>query len=276
MKIFIKKLIANINYGLLEKSKNKQQKAFIFNDLSELKHYQSLYGGNLNIISKSEITIDENIEKYISNLDKDVIDDEGALPIGHNVKEIINHDVEHYILNISGESTLKNGFRYIKELLLQRHNFFIHQSYEKLIENNIPVYSVKTDAFTILDSDLEKAKKLLNFESGIGNWRVSKIDKIILPLTDWVMKENHEIPVKKLETKLLDIPDEWDTKAICEQFIKHRIVMTRAEYGGSGKSYNCEYMRKLGYNVLFVCPTRKLVQEIKGNSVTENIVFQLV
>ena len=34
--IYRKKLIANINYGLLEKSKNKQQKTFIFNDLSAL------------------------------------------------------------------------------------------------------------------------------------------------------------------------------------------------------------------------------------------------
>ena len=47
-----------------------------------------------------------------------------------------------------------------------------------MIKNNIPVYSVKTNAFTILDSDLEKTKKILNFESGIGNRIVSKIEKI--------------------------------------------------------------------------------------------------
>ena len=152
--IYIKKLIANINYRLLEKSKSKQQKAFIFDDLSELKHYQSLYGGNLNIINKSEVKIEESINK----LDVDIVDDDGNPEISDALKDV-KDDNEYYILNISGESTLKNGFRYIKELLLQHHNFFIHQSHEKLIENNIPVYSVKTDAFTILASDLEKAKK---------------------------------------------------------------------------------------------------------------------
>ena len=77
------------------------------------------------------------------------------------------------------------------------------------------------------------------------------------------MKENHEIPIKKLETKVLDIPDEWDTKGICEQFKEYKNVMIRAEYGGSGKSYICEYMKKLSHNVFFVCPTNKLAQKKK-------------
>jgi hypothetical protein len=49
---YIKKLIGNINFGLLEKSQNKRQRSFVFDDLSELKHYQSEYGGRINIISK--------------------------------------------------------------------------------------------------------------------------------------------------------------------------------------------------------------------------------
>ena len=74
---------------------------------------------------------------------------------------------------------LKNGFRYIKELLLQHHNYFINQSYQTLVDMGIYVYSVKTDAFTIKSSDVEKAKQLINFESGIGNWRLSKTEDII-------------------------------------------------------------------------------------------------
>ena len=67
---YIKKLIANINFGLLEKSQNKQQKTFLFDDLSELKHYQSQYGGNLNIISKTEqihTQSDDPLDKYIED-----------------------------------------------------------------------------------------------------------------------------------------------------------------------------------------------------------------
>ena len=37
--------------------------------------------------------------------------------------------------------------------------------------------------------------------------------------------------------------------------------MNRAELPGSGKSYWCEHMMKLGYKVLFVCPTNVLAQK---------------
>ena len=77
---------------MLEKSQNKQQKTFIFNDLSELKHYQSLYGGKLNIISISE----QNIEAYVSDLDTGIIDDDdGNSPISYTVKESTKDDIEH-------------------------------------------------------------------------------------------------------------------------------------------------------------------------------------
>ena len=104
-------MIANINFGLLEKSQNKQQKTFLFDDLSELKHYQSQYGGNLNIISK----IEQIHEQSNNPLDKD-IEDADRLTATNTVKQ-------YYALNIYGSSTLKNGFRFIKELLLQQHNF---------------------------------------------------------------------------------------------------------------------------------------------------------
>jgi len=88
-------LIANINFGLLEKSQNKQQKTFVFDDLSELNHYQSQSGGSLNIISKLE-----QIHEQSNNpLDKD-IEDADLLTTTNTAKE-------YYALNISGSSTLK-------------------------------------------------------------------------------------------------------------------------------------------------------------------------
>ena len=68
-----------------------------------------------------------------------------------------------YILKLSAEASLTNGFRYIKELLMQRHNVYLNNSYKMLTDNGVDVYSVKTDAFTIRQSQLESAKELPNW-----------------------------------------------------------------------------------------------------------------
>ena len=74
-----------------------------------------------------------------------------------------------YILNISASISLTNGFRYIKELLMQHHNYYMNECHETLVKNCIQVATVKSDALTISEGDLEKAKHLLNFKIGIGN-----------------------------------------------------------------------------------------------------------
>ena len=51
----------------------------------------------------------------------------------------------------------------------------MHQDYHKLIEKEIKVYSVKTDAYTISQEDEEEARRILKTEQGeIGKWRISK------------------------------------------------------------------------------------------------------
>jgi len=52
--IYLKKLIANVNIGLLEKGTNRDQKTFIFDSLEEAQHYQAQYGGNLSILRKEQ------------------------------------------------------------------------------------------------------------------------------------------------------------------------------------------------------------------------------
>ena len=54
-----------------------------------------------------------------------------------------------YALVLKDQRHLKNGFRYIKELLLQHRNHKLEIAYDALKTNNISVYSVKTDCFTI-------------------------------------------------------------------------------------------------------------------------------
>ncbi|MFM7984443.1 MAG: hypothetical protein ACKPKO_34470, partial [Candidatus Fonsibacter sp.] len=78
-----------------------------------------------------------------------------------------------FIRNLYVEASLKNGFRYIKELLMQYHNFHLNISYKLLTDDGVDVYTVNTDAFTIRQSQLETARGLLNWEDGVGNWRLN-------------------------------------------------------------------------------------------------------
>ena len=178
----------------------------------------------------------------------------------------------YYIVSKSGERKLMNGFRYIKELLLQNHNFHMYESYEKLKANNINVYAVKTDAFHIAKKDVSKAKKVLNFYDDIGGWRVEK--NKVKPITQkysWRHNEIPTIPVYKSERE--EIEDEWDTEAICKKNIRRKRMMIRAKYAGSGKSFIGKHVQKMGYNTLFVVPQNMLKQEIECDAETLNTFF---
>ena len=61
---------------------------------------------------------------------------------------------------------------------------------------------------------------------------------------------------------------------MCDMFEEKR-VMIRASLPGCGKSYACEHMRNRGHNVLFVCPTHRLVQKYGSSGVTTNRCFSI-
>ena len=50
---------------------------------------------------------------------------------------------KYYILDVSDQTNRNNGFRYIKELLLQHHNFKMYRGYKSLVDNGVEVFSVK-------------------------------------------------------------------------------------------------------------------------------------
>ena len=57
---YLKKLLACVNFGLLEKGCSKAQNSYIFDSLDEAQHYQAQYGGKISILRKQELTfIDE-------------------------------------------------------------------------------------------------------------------------------------------------------------------------------------------------------------------------
>ena len=128
-----------------------------------------------------------------------------------------------------------NGFRYIKELLLQGHNFNMYETYEKLKSHNIRVYAVKTDAFHIARKDLRKARKLLDFHNDIGGWRVES-NRVFELEAGYKWKFNELVKIPTFENETIPIEDEWDVESSCNKIIEKRRVMIRAKFAGSGTS----------------------------------------
>lgn len=150
----LKKQIANCNFGLLEKHVNKSHKSYIFESYAEAKFYQARYGGTINYIRQYE----ERTTCTASGLDEGIGDVEPTLRT-----EFVPTDKVLCFLNISKSADLIDGFRYIKELLLQHHNYDMLAAHERLQEAGVKVYTVKTDAFTIDAGQLELARGVLDF-----------------------------------------------------------------------------------------------------------------
>ena len=112
-------------------------------------------------------------------------------------------------------------------------------------------------------TDLDKARELLNFDNGIGSWRLSKTDDIIYPYENITVKKCDDFEYSKVESTRLLIEDEWDVNEMIDHFEDKRRVMVRADFGGCGKTYACKKMVERGHKVLFVCPTNKLAQNNK-------------
>ena len=148
----------------------------------------------------------------------------------------------------------KKWFQSYQGVVTTTSYFLMHQSCQTLIENDIQIYSVKTDALTVEKSDMSKANELFNFNDGLGSSNLSKENNIILPARQWNLVINHETEIKQLEIHHLDVPDEWDTKAVCKRIQEHKRVMVRAEYAGCGKSYAARYMNRLKIQSVICMP----------------------
>ena len=247
---------------MLEKSNNTAQRSDIFNSLREACHYQKEHGGRIYALHEDIHERDEETEE-----------------------ERRHKGDTYYILNTTDRKTLVNGYRYIKEMLLQ-YNYAMYEAYTKLEEKGVKVYSVKSDAFSIHQDDLSKVRPnpnhfiksyregILDFESAIGNWRVST-SRINYPTEKYKFKYNKLIQIPLQENEALDVVDEWDAEAVCKQLIQSSPCIIRAKYPGSGKSFLGQYLNKMGYNVLFVVPHNRLSQEIEGEATTLNMFFSI-
>ena len=254
--IRIQKLIANVNFGLLEKNTNKTHKSYAFDTLKEALYYQNKIGGKINRISGMYF-------------------DEIELPNGETDFVEKEMDRKYYCLTVTDKATLRNGYIYIKELLLQHHNFKMHTDYTKLTENHIRVWSVKTDAFIIRKEHSRRAKNLIEFSDRIGGWRHEKSKNIAEPTEQWTPKKNEMIAIPVFNNETRPIENEWDTESIAKDIITHNPMMIRSKYAGGGKSHIAKHFSKLGYNTLFVVPQNSLSQNIDDDAVTTNKFFAI-
>ena len=254
----LQKKVANISIGMLEKSHNTSQKSSTFNSLREACYYQKL---NPN----SKIYTIGQYQTELEELEDDemrVRDTEG---------------MTYYVLNVSDEKVLSNGFTYIKELLLQYHNFKMYETYKTLTDNNIKVYSVKTDSITIHEDDLDKVygytylrkwrEGLLKFGDEIGDWRLEEKHTITLPTQPYKYKFTELPEIPKIKNINISIEDEWNTESICKKVIKQNPVIVRGKFPGTGKSYIGQHFQKMNKNVLFVVPTNRQLQEIQDKGI---------
>ena len=296
----IKKTLANIAFGMLEKSFNRKTVSRMFDGIKEALHHQKKYGGKIYVMDEVEMEkywewreLDDNWTIGFEDGEPHFQHKYGGISYSHFDYKIedgktywhykdedyqkhkqINTNSKYYIVSKTGERKMTNGFRYIKELLLQNHNFDMYESYEKLKANNINVYAVKSDAFHIAQKDVRKAKKVLNFGCEIGSWRVesNKVNHISQRYS-WRHNEIPAIPVYKSERE--EVFDEWDVQAICEKIIRRKRMMLRAKYAGSGKSFIGKHLQKMGYETLFVVPQNMLKQEIDCDAETLNKFFSI-
>ena len=221
-------------------------------------HNQTSYGGKVHKLSYVKETIEEERDEETFSTTINSYEDELEA---------------YYILNLRDKAQLKNGFRWIKEILLQYHNFTMWEAWWKLRNANVTVYSVKTDAYTISSGDEAKAREVLDFHNDVGCWRVSKCDDIKLPTDEYKFVKNQLIEIPVYKSEVIEVENEYDTDTIVEKIVEKRQVMIRGLYAGTGKSYICKRTAELGYKVVFVCPTNRLLQEFEGEAMTVNKFF---
>ena len=259
----LKKTIANCNYGMLEKQINRTRKSKLFDTYEDAKFFQTQYGGEITFIKQYEV------KEGGWNEEGDEMTIDELLPTGKAL----------FILNLSAESSLSNGFRYIKELLMQHHNFYLNNCRNLLRRHNVDVYFVKTDAFAIPAESLELAKELLNWEEGLGSWRLNRTEDLKTPYEENMIskRENNLIEVKAHETHPIDltVEDEHNLDKLCGHFEEKRRVMIRGEFPGCGKSHACRHMEQRGHKVLYVCPTNKLSSNYGESGCTINKFFSI-
>lgn len=269
----LKKLIMNVVIGTMSKSKSELRKSYLFNSIEEAKSVQETSGGTINSISEYKIKYYRDSENGIVYNNKDEIVIEDVFKDDQYSYQIYNEGQTLYILTISDKAELNNGYRYIAELIIQKHNYYMYDCFKKLEKAKIVVKSVKIDAFTIPMKNLKKAKKILLFHSSFGNW--SYKSDFSYPTLPYKSIENNNIEIEATVNNNVNINNEFNTQNICNIIIELKNMLILGNTPGAGKSYIASAIK---LNKLFVVPTNKLVCKYRSDgysAVTINKFFSI-
>ncbi|DAC81756.1 TPA_asm: S1H [Trichoplax MELD virus] len=234
-----KKFIVNKNLGLIEKKRNVKTITKVFKNYDEAFYYQnSLDNGQIYTITGNSINTElEELEEEEKN--------------------------KLYLLCISEERTLINGFLPIKELVYDIRSIKNYMTYKKLIRANIEVRGIKTDSLLIDNSrdNKSKVKKLFDFSNKIGCFKLETCNYLIDKKLQWI--ENELPQIAQITITEHEIKDERDTDEINNVFKKYNTFI-KGSLPGVGKT-TCAKMNPY-IKTLFVSPYNKLCQELRKSS----------
>ena len=242
----LKKFIVNKNLGLIEKKKNKKSVCKAFKYPSEVLYYKEKFP-NGQIYSINEY---ESIER--EEIDLLDINPTPVTSIKRKVKDTL------YILSVSKEENLINGFLPIKELIYDIRDLKNFNTFKKLIEAKIKVLGIKTDSLMIADSpkNVETVKELFDFSDKIGNHKLER-NKYLLD-SEIKCSKNKLPKVTKVDIREHSVNNEYNSEEILS-IMNNKNVFVKGILPGVGKTTACKNREKS----LFVSPYNKLCQDLR-------------
>ena len=145
-----KKYIANVTIGKLEKRNRKTILSKIFLDKQEAYYYRKIYGGNVYTINDIEFIPDvfnEKLDNYIEYSDKKI-----------------------YILQLSNEVILDEGFTPIKDFIYNLQRYYLYDVYSTMMKNHLKPIGVKTDS-VIVEATEKRLDDIFHFNKEIGGYK---------------------------------------------------------------------------------------------------------
>lgn len=259
-----KKFIGNKTTGFLEKKSNKKTITKIFESYTEAQFYQVKYGGKIHMLCKSS----DKMTATDDDVDDDDVDKlfECRRTYGKRV----------YLLVISEEMELSEGFVSIKEMIYDMMNIKMYDLYERCTLAGLNIVGVKTDCI-LVNNSLQETIDHFDYTDIIGGLKFEFGKKCVK--TEVTQERNELVDIKSYIPTVLNVSDEYDKNEINNIIDKHNRIIFKALLPGSGKSTALiNYSKSLPKNskMLFVTPINKLAQNIRMKGVDATTVHKLL